>query len=425
MPIHSRVPTVPARGGRRRFLAAAATFALAGTGLILATAPATADETPTCSAVNPMGAATPIGSENGYTVFVREDAILANSELEGTLAVGGTATFGDPRGNQNQQYPIMHGGVGGNADYDVPTIDDEPNRVLIQEFASVGKVVQVKSQGATGVNADAGAKIGDQSTPDGYTFGPMFGGSGTTFFPATGGNMSPQIDSTVQLWTTLAAAQESWSIDGDVLSHFPADNGATVIGSFTDWTTVDAPAGDDQTVVLSADGPSNLPLSVFAGYSKFKLSGYSEDSFLVITVSPTDVVNGRVTLPSYSFAGKGSAEKEGISYILFDFSAIVGEVEVVSPNEPVRGSIYAPNAHIVFPAESDGGREFEGQLIAQNLTALQGGKEMHTNLFKGRFPCSGEEIKDGTFNLRKIVDGVDAASFPAGTVFPVTATWEV
>ncbi|SNU02254.1 hypothetical protein SAMN06298212_12933, partial [Ruaniaceae bacterium KH17] len=34
-------------------------------------------------------------------------------------------------------------------------------------------------------------------------------------------------------------------------------------------------------------------------------------------------------------------------------------------------------------------------------------------------------VNDGTFNLRKIVDGVDAASFPAGTVFPVTATWEI
>src|SRR5690606_21389655 len=122
-------------------------------------------------------------SENGYTLFVRENAILANSELEGTLAVGGSATFGDPRGNQNQQYPIFHGGVGGNADYSVPTIDGAPNRVLIQQFASDGKVVQVKAQGAVGANAEAGAKIGDHSTPADYTFGPMFGGSGTTFFP--------------------------------------------------------------------------------------------------------------------------------------------------------------------------------------------------------------------------------------------------
>ena len=371
-----------------------------------------------------MAAATPNGSESGYTLFVRENAILANSELEGTLAVGGTATFGDPRGNQNLQYPIFHGGVGGNTDYSVPTIDGVPNRVLIQEFDSKGKIVQVKADGATGTNADAGAKIGDHSKPEGYTFRQMFGGEGTTFYPAGGNNMSPQIDSAVQPWVDLDTAQESWGIDGDVLSHFPADNGASVIQSFTDWQEVDAPTGDDQTVTLNPDGPSKLPLSAFDGYNKFKLAGYSETSFLVITVNPEDVVNGRVTLPSYSFPGKDSAEKEGISHILFDFSAITGAVEVVSANEPVRGSIYAPNAHIVFPAESDGGKEFEGQLIAQNFTALQGGKEMHTNLFKGRFPCS-DEAADGTFNLQKILSGVDADAFPEDATFPVTATWEI
>ncbi|MBP1327526.1 choice-of-anchor A domain-containing protein [Leucobacter exalbidus] len=413
----------------KKFLAAVATLAVAGTGLIATTAPAVAvpSQSPaaSCSPVNPMGAATPNGSENGYTVFVRENAILANSELEGTLAVGGRATFGDARGNQNQQYPIYHGGIGGNYDYEAPTLDGEPNRVLIQEFATDGKIVQVKADGATGASAQAGAKIGDQSTPADYTFGPMFGGNGTTFFPSDGGNMSPQIDSVVQPWTDLEAAQKSWSADGDVLSYFPVDAGTSIIESFADWQNIPAPAGDDQTITLSADGPSKLQLSDFAGISKFQLADYSETSFLVISVDQSDVVDGRVTLPSYSFPGKEGAEKEGVSHILFDFSEIVGAVEVVSPNEPVRGSIYAPNAHVVFPAESDGGREFEGQLIAQNFTALQGGKEMHTNLFKGRFPCINEPVvvNEGTFNLHKVLAGVEAAEFPAGTTFPVTATW--
>lgn len=429
MPVEKRTLKSSAQGGSRRFLAAAATLALAGTGILTTTVPAIAAPEPvpsaSCIAVNPMGAATPVGSENGYTIFVSENAILANSELEGTLAVGDTAIFGDSRSNQSGQYPIVHGGVGGNADYSVPTIAGEPNRVLIQKFASKDIKVQVKALGAAGANAEAGVKIGDHNTPANYTFGPMFDGSGTTFFPADGGNMSPQIDSIVQQWTDLATAEQSWGLDGDVLSHFSSDKGTSVIEAFTDWQAVDAPKADDQTVALSPNGPSKLPLSMFATYSKFKLEGYSEKSFLVITVDPADVVDGRVTLPSYSFAGKDGAQKEGISHILFDFSAINGEVEVVSPNEPVRGSLYAPNAHIVFPAESDGGREFEGQIIAKNFTALQSGKELHTNLFKGRFPCGEQPTEnEGTFNLRKIVDGVDPAAFPAGTTFPVTATWE-
>src|SRR5699024_2599675 len=148
----------------RSLLAATASLAVAGSGLATLAAPAAAESvTPPAesSPVNPMGAATTTGSTEGYTLFVKEDAILANSELEGTLAVGGTATFGDERGHGGGQYPIFHGGVGGNADYDVPTIEGEENRVLIQRFASDSKVVQVKGDGATGVNAEAGAKIGD------------------------------------------------------------------------------------------------------------------------------------------------------------------------------------------------------------------------------------------------------------------------
>ena len=194
MPVQFQSSSSSWAGGVRRVLAAAATLAVVGAGLFV-TSPAIAASSSACTPVNPMGAATPIGSEDGYTMFVREDAILANSELEGTLAVGGTATFGDPRGFQSGQYPILQGGVGGNADYGVPTIGGEPNRVLIQRFASDGKVVQVKAQGASGANAQAGAKIGDHSTPADYTFGPMVGGSGTTYFPAGGGNMSPQIES--------------------------------------------------------------------------------------------------------------------------------------------------------------------------------------------------------------------------------------
>src|SRR5699024_10280230 len=360
------------------------------------------------------------------TLFVKEDAILANSELEGTLAVGGTATFGDERGHGGGQYPIFHGGVGGNADYDVPTIEGEENRVLIQRFASDSKVVQVKGDGATGVNAEAGAKIGDHTTPDGYTFGPMFGGDGTTFFPEDGNNQSPQMDSVVQPWTDLASAQESWGIDGYVLAHFPDDEGTSIISNFTDWQDVAPPAGNDQTITLNGEGPSRLALSDFEGIEKYQLEGYSESSFLVITVDPADVVDGSVTLPSYSFAGKADGVKEGISHILFDFSAIDGEVEVIAANEPVRGAIYAPNAHIIFPPESDGGKEFEGQLIAENFTALSGGKELHTNLFKGRFPCSDDPIVEvGGFDLVKVLDGVDAGDFPGDTVFTVVASWEV
>src|SRR5699024_4239402 len=113
--------------------------------------------------------------------------------------------------------------------------------------------------------------IGDHTTPDGYTFGPMFGGDGTTFFPEDGNNQSPQIDSVVQPWTDLDSAQESWGIDGDVLSHFPDDEGTSIISNFTDWQDVAPPAGNDQTITRNGEGPSRLALSDFEGIEKYGL----------------------------------------------------------------------------------------------------------------------------------------------------------
>lgn len=411
----------PARTTPQRIGAALTALAMILLGLVGLSAPASAGPSAqaTCVPGNPMGAATPTGSVDGYTIFVKENAILANSELEGTLAVLGTATFGDDRSNTSSQYPIFHGGVGGNSDYTVPTIDGGPNRVLIQQFASVSKVVQVKNQGAPSVAA--GVKIGDQSAPADYTFGPQFGGPGSTYFPASGGNMSPQIDSTVQPWTDLAAAQASWGITKTTAgAYFPADSGSTILDGISTWTTVAGPAGNDQPVVLDGANPSKLTLADFAGIHKFTLQGFSAQSFLVIEVQPSDVVNGTLTLPTLAGAGKG-ADREGISHLLFDMSSLTGDVNMVTPVALIRGAIYAPNAHVIFPTEAEGGREYEGQIIARNFTALQSGKEIHTNLFKGRVSCDEVVEETGTFDLNKVVAG--GLEFPAGVTFPVTASW--
>lgn len=415
----------------RKVLAAVASVTVVGAGLIAAGAPAHATssaspvaDTTSCAPVNPMQAATPKGSADGYTIFVRENATLGNSEIEGTLAVGGLATFGDPRGNQNLQYPIMHGGVGGNVDYNVPQLNGEANRVLLQQVALNNKQVQVKPANSSGGNAKAGAKIADRSVPAGYGLGRAFEGDGTAFFPVGGGNMSPMVSSATQPWTTLAAAEKSWGTAGDVLSYFPEDQGAQVLSSFSAWQQVDPPAGNDQTITLNGEGPSQLPLSAFEGVGKYKLDGYNENSFLVIKVAAADVQDGKVTLPSYSFAGKEDGVKEGVSHVLFDLSEISGDVEIGTLGEPVRGAVYAPNAHVIIPPESAGGRELEGQIIAKDFTDLANGKELHTNLFKGRFPCSDTKDKNGSFTLAKKLVGVAAGDFPEGTTFPVKATWD-
>lgn len=382
---------------------------------------------------NPMGVATPIGSENGYTLFTSGDAVLANSELEGSLAVGGTASFWAENGNPNRQYPIVHK-VAGNSEYELPTIDGEPNRVLVHRYSPgiddpannthAGKIVQVKDQGRPAhVEGPGLVKIADQSVEGAeYEFRQSFGNSGTTFYPAGGSNMSAQLESEVQPWSDAATAAANFSPNSSVAEYFPEDMGANILASVEDWRTPSIQIGGEATITLDMGGPNRIALSEIAGAHKFKFQDgikYDPCAPLVITVTPNDVVDGRLSLPSFAYAGQ-TAAGEGISYVLWDLSRIAGDVVLTSPNEPVRGAIYAPSAHIIFPPENDGGREFEGQVVAAQLTALQGGKEIHTNLFKGRFTTEPEP-QSGGFSLTKAVagDGGDLVG-EAEFVFDVT-----
>ena len=156
------------RFNHARWAAALSVGAMAlGAGVVVVGAPtaAVANEC-TPAGANPMGASVPIGSDSAYTIYTTGDAILSNSELEGTLAVGGSATFGDPRGHTNLQYPIYHGGIGGNSAYGLPQIDGVDNRVLLNRFApsaSTPKIVQVQVQ--NGRNCGTAAPAQRASTP--------------------------------------------------------------------------------------------------------------------------------------------------------------------------------------------------------------------------------------------------------------------
>lgn len=383
------------RGRRiRHSVALTLSLLLAIGGNLYLTAPSAAVAAPSCT-LNPMGASTPIGSDSGYTFFTSGDAVLGNTEMEGTLAVGGTAKFGDSSANTNLQYPIFQGGVGGNASYGIPKIDGEWSRVLLNRYApgTQPKVVQVKADGLT---ATPGlAKFVQIDSPTGYAFRKDFGSSGTTFWPPNGDNNSAQFASLVQPWkgTTdtsadgVAQAAMSFKTVGSFTHYFPADRGASILAGVTDWKTPTVTTNGETIVNLDLSGPNRLSLSAFNGANKFGFpSGitYSPCAPLVVKISATDVKSGKLTLPAFNGAGKTTAGL-GISYVLWDLSSLTGTVDITSAGEPVRGAVYAPNAHVRFPSD---GVEFEGQVIAKQLSALQTGKELHTNLFAGRFAAA-------------------------------------
>ncbi len=361
-----------------------------------------------CS-VNPMGGATPLGSTEGYTIFTTGDAVFANSETEGTLAVGGTARFWDEEGNPNPQYRISHK-TAGSAGYSLPVIDGSPNRVLFNAYdpgiqnpanTSLGKVVQVTDDGRPASVAGPGlAKLVQVDQPDGYRFRKAFGGSGTTFYPSGGTNQSAQLESKVQAWqgsgdqdpAGTAAAVASFQTEGSFSSYFPAEEGAIALRHVSSWRTPQISHGGETVISLDPSGPNRISFSQLGTAAKFQFAPgttLSACAPLVIEVTSDDLTEGRLVMPSFGQAGN-TAGGEGISYILWDLSGLGGTIQVTSRGEPVRGAIYAPFAHIVFPPEDQGGREFEGQLLAERFTALNGGKEIHTNLFKGLLPTGAD-----------------------------------
>lgn len=74
----------------------------------------------------------PFDVNNGFTIVSRGDAMLANGEIEGSIAVFGAISSGNPNG-----YPVIHQAAG-ESDYTVPTIDGEPVRILATSFSGSG-----------------------------------------------------------------------------------------------------------------------------------------------------------------------------------------------------------------------------------------------------------------------------------------------
>lgn len=371
--------------------------------------------TSTCSSSqNPMGGSTPKNSNAGFTIFTTGDADLENSELEGSLAVGGSAYFG----NGSTDYPIFHNDAG-SGNYSLPTIDGDSTRVLLNEYDSTStRRPHITSRSTNSDPGESGlAKL--MTVASGSTFSQA--NSGTQYNP--GGSAQPLVSDT-NAWTgdSTGEGERFRTADGTSFSSlFPADQGISLLGGLDSSNANMSPtmsAGSQATAItLDPDRPNVVDLSAIpiddGGTHKFSITwgtGVAPSSTgpLIIRVQKSDVKDGVVTLPSY--VDKGS-DTDNISYVLFDLSAITGAVTVVSQDnwsnpEPLRGSIYAPTADVTFPS---GALEYEGQIIAHSFAdkAVKDSQvEMHTNIFKGLVPGSCPVVSTTNLFLSKTVNGL-------------------
>lgn len=383
----------------------------------------TAQAAPAPVCYNPMDVNIP-EEENpltgaGFTVRTTGDASFANSEFEGTMAIGGrlAITAGD-------RYPVVHS-IAGYGGYPVPLIDQARTRVLIQQFAAGGwtnsygdtttkSIVQVKPQGGT---AGTGiAKISDPTTP-GFVFRQGWD-PGSAYAPSNGTNQSVQISSFDTQWVS-PSGNPSMDALKNVNDYFPNNSGSWILkaDSGVAWKTPTFVKPNDQlTVRIDPTGPNRVEYATFysqlAGAMKFNLSQVNTDTPLIIHVSPTDVKNGVVYIPEY--INTGASDPVGVGSVLFDLSDLSGTVEIRSLTNRTRGAFYAPNVDL-----RNTNAQIEGQIHARSFKNTVSGEELHTNLFLGKL-CVTPKV--GRFTIEKVVQNSGAADLAANQEFTFSYT---
>ncbi|WP_105567391.1 DUF5979 domain-containing protein [Microbacterium halophytorum] len=399
----------------RRILAAVATGALALTGAVVAplAAPAPA-EAAYPESFNPFSA------NGGFTVYARNDLSLGNTETEGSLAAGGTTTHpGDA------QYAIVHV-VAGTGDYTIPTVDGDPTRLLTDRYdTSSGGILAITSAGTSEPSLQGDLKLVDRDDPW------QAGARGDWLrlnLDASSPDRTPIIDANAQDYPTGAEPPVGSTGGGSI---YTADTADTAVADyveanaeaeydqaaqcFADLPTTAHPVGiaedaGDRKVLesLSADQVNVVDYADIAGASTLQFSpgptpGRQNPLVIQVPAGTTEVVGGRID-PQGAYS----------PYTLWDLSQLTGDVTVsAAGGGRMDGSIYAPNADVTVTAAP-----LDGQIIGNDVS-LRGG-EVHSFLFAGEISCDGTE--EGTFRIRKELEGIEASDLPAGTSFTVNYT---
>ncbi|SKC61780.1 DUF5979 domain-containing protein [Krasilnikoviella flava] len=393
--------------------AALALGGLVGLGAQTATAP---------SAAAAEGDVNPFTSAGGFTVYAQRDAFVGNQELEGSLAAGRNLAR-----TTAEQWAVIHVAAG-TADYTIPTVDGDPARLLIGRFdpdtsTNVGEV-NLTSRGATTPENVGTLKMVDRD------LGPFeTSARGESWVRVSQpGSIPPLIDATAQTYpadaepptggNTSIFTEQTGSTQDVVAGYIEADQDATIDESAQCLADLADPDGQDAHHVtvaeddgdrkvlspLAADRPNVVAYEDVAGASLLQFSAGSatpgqENPLIIRVPAGTTDVHGLRVDPQGQYS----------PYILWDLSAVTGDVTVENTGARIDGSVYAPFADVTVDAAP-----LDGQVIGRDVTLLGG--EVHSFLFASTIPCGAPQ---GTFEVSKELDGITAGDLPDGTTFPV------
>ena len=402
----------------RRLVASVTAVLLASAGIVAvdATHPAPASAA-FPETVNPFAIA------GGFTVYGREDVLLENQEIEGSVAAGDTATVAPVNASQ---YAIIHVAAG-TGKYDLPVVDGDPTRLLVGRYstASTG-ILEITSAGTSEPTRKGDLKmVARQDLWQAFARSDWL----RLNLNRVNADQTPLIDATHQDYPADAAPPTGTVGNGSI---YTADTSATAVANYVEanrdasWEEAQSCLGDiadpiegigypvevradfgDRVVLepLSADQPNIVDYADIAGAAliQFSPEGAKPGSSnpLVIRVAPgTTNVLGATADPQGAYS----------PYMLWDLSQLTGDVTVTAAQARIDGSIYAPNASVTVNAAP-----LDGQVVGLNVT-LQGG-EAHSFLFAGEISCVADS---GTFAIRKELSGIEADDLPPGTTFAVS-----
>ncbi|UYO96592.1 DUF5979 domain-containing protein [Microbacterium sp. M28] len=406
------MPHTPARRARR-LISALTAGAIALTGAIVA--PLTEAEPAEAAYPDTFN---PLAMNGGFTVYAREDIRLGNQETEGSIAAGGTATKpGD------SQYTIIHVAAG-TGDYSIPSVDGDPTRLLVGAFSpDSGGITAITSAGTSDPALQGDLKMVER---DGPWEASARGDWLRLNLDASSPDRTPLIDATAQAYPGDAAPPGSSAGNGSI---YTADTSSAAVADYVEAnaeaTYDDAtaclaqlPDSAHQVAVAEDDGDRVVlaPLSP----DQVNLVDYADiagASLIQFSAGPTPGVQNPLVIqvPAGTTSVSGARiDPQGMysPYMLWDLSQVTGDVTIDAAGVRMDGSIYAPNATVTVNAAP-----LDGQVLAQNVI-LEGG-EVHSFLFAGSIACNAS---DGTFRIRKALEGIDPEQLPAGTTFTVNFT---
>ncbi|WP_293787946.1 collagen-binding domain-containing protein, partial [uncultured Aeromicrobium sp.] len=366
----------------------------------------------------------PFEINNGFTIVSQGDAHLNNGEIEGSIAVLGQISSGNPNG-----YPVVHNAAG-EPDYPVPTIDGTPVRILAHEFVGDGSF-DVSNRDDSGTIASDSPEA--NATVKLVTTAGVTGSQRAEFLRLTnadGGHIdlkSVRFEAAdVSDYQTAESSVEAYF--SDMETHVAQSNQclASMYDPSLDLThsvTLTDEGGLVFAEEFATDRPNVINYDDVAGKTikMDRAEGYrpSADAPLVVKVASDTTELKKLNIEGWS---PGAGKDQSLArYILFDLSDVAGSVTIDGLE---MGAIWAPKADLNFAS----GVTTNGQWFSGGGITTSGGGEIHHHTFLGKLPCGDTPVAptpEPRIGTTVAVDGTEDKVLPltGGTVID-TVTYE-